>query len=128
MTGSTVWEEKAKQILDAFSSRINTSPSVFTQSLIALDFALGPTKEIIIAGEKNSTLVQDMIKEIHSRFVPSKVILLKEKNSELARYASFLKNYDEMERKPAVYICENYMCRMPVNNLENLRRLLSDNV
>ncbi len=128
MTGSTVWEEKAKQILDAFSSRINTSPSVFTQSLIALDFALGPTKEIIIAGEKNSTLVQDMIKEIYSRFVPSKVILLKEKNSELARYASFLKNYDEMERKPAVYICENYMCRMPVNNLENLRRLLSDNV
>ena len=125
MTGNIGLEEKAKQILDTYSSRINSSPSAFTQSLIALDFALGPSKEIIIIGNKKSNIVKNMLKEIRKFFIPNKIILLKGKRNRIIEYAPFLRNYNLINGNPAVFICENYQCKLPVDSIELLRKELN---
>ena len=53
LTGNNDFEEKASQILNSFSSTINDFPTGYTNTLIALDFSIGPSYEIIIVGGKN---------------------------------------------------------------------------
>ncbi len=50
ITADSSFEEKADKINKAFSNQIRKYPAGFTQFLIALDFAIGPSYEIILAG------------------------------------------------------------------------------
>ena len=52
ITANSSFEEKADKINKAFSNQVRKYPAGFTQFLIALDFAVGPSYEIILAGDK----------------------------------------------------------------------------
>ena len=53
------FEEKAERLFKAFSSEISRMPDAYSQMLIALDFGLGPSKEIVIAGDINTQVCQN---------------------------------------------------------------------
>jgi hypothetical protein len=96
--------------------------------LTALDFQAGPTKEIIIAGNADSPDVKQMLKLIHSTFLPNAVVLLHEPDkadSALYNAVPFIKNQTAKEGKATVYVCENYTCNKPVNNTAELEKLIT---
>ena len=62
------FEEKAESLLKTFSGDISHVPAVYTQMLAALDFALGPSKEIVLTAEKGSIDTPRMINSIYRRF------------------------------------------------------------
>ncbi|HSP88302.1 MAG TPA: hypothetical protein VLN45_09220, partial [Ignavibacteriaceae bacterium] len=121
ITANTEFEEKAEMINKIFSSSIRKYPSGFTQFLIALDFATGPSKEIIISGEDHNSFHSIILE----KFIPSKVVL---KISSIAdpilKLAPYLKNYMPVDNKTEFFICENYICNLPVDNSESLKNLL----
>ncbi|MFH0793841.1 MAG: hypothetical protein V2A74_07400, partial [bacterium] len=75
ITANKDYKEKAFALQKAFSENIRNSPVAFAQSLVALDFALGPTQEIVIAGDAASSDTQAMAKLIRTRFLPRVVLL-----------------------------------------------------
>ncbi len=121
ITGNSDYEKKVSLIIKTFSEMIENSPQAFTQSLIALDFAFGPSKEIIISGEKNSSATKEMLKLIRGKYTPNKVIIFSsEEKDQMEIISSLLREYSPNDNKTTVYICENYKCNMPITSAEEL--------
>lgn len=125
ITGNSVYEKKASAITKNFSAMIESSPQAFTQTLAALDFAFGPSKEIIISGERDSSTTKEMLKAIREKYNPNKVIIFNSKEKDQMEIISpLLREYSLQDNQTAVYICENYKCNMPVTTAEQLRATL----
>lgn len=119
--------DRAKQVLDAFSRRIQQSPASLSAMLIALDFWIGPTQEIVIAGDRRRQDTKEMLRLIHGKFLPNTVILFHETGQAgeaIEKIVPFLKGQTAIDDKVTVYVCKNYVCKQPVNEVDALETLL----
>ncbi|MDD5730759.1 MAG: thioredoxin domain-containing protein [Candidatus Omnitrophica bacterium] len=127
LLGERNFERKAEAALAAFSSKIWETPSAYAQALIALDFVLGPHEEIVIAADKTAD-AEEMLLEIHKRFLPNKVVMFRPKSPDEAvqviNLAPFSKDYILLEDKPTAYVCVNHLCNSPTNSIETLKQKL----
>jgi len=125
LTGDTIYEEKANQLVRAFSNAVKNSPIAFSQFLASLDFAFGPSKEIVIIGKKDNSESEKVLNFIREKFIPNKVILFKEEEGQaLADIAKFTIDQKPLNGKTTFYVCENFNCKMPVTELKELKKLL----
>ena len=121
MTGETRYEEKANQLLHAFSAEVTRLPSAHSQMMIAMDFALGPSSEVVIAGALESEDTKKMLRTLESRFVPRKVVLLRhpgKEYDEIVDIAKFSENLVSVDGKITVYVCKAYVCNLPTADAE----------
>ena len=127
ITGNTDYESKASQISKTFSYNLNSMPSAFTQTLVSLDFAFGPTYEIVIAGSYKTDISNELLKKVRNIYLPNKTILFNlSRVEDLAKIAPFISNYKQIENKTAVYVCQNYICKQPVFDSDSLTELLEN--
>ena len=121
-------EKKAESLFSAFSSQIRQNPEAYVQVLIALDFALGPSQEIVIAAGEGAPETKEFLKAIYSRFIPNKVLVF-HPNEVRAKTAiealvPFIENQLPVNNKPTVYVCKNYVCQFPTTKLSEMEKLL----
>jgi uncharacterized protein YyaL (SSP411 family) len=129
LTGETKLEDKAAELMRAFAGKVSLSPSAYTHLMIALDFALGPSSEVVIAGDLKADKTQKMLEALHSRFIPRKVLLLRsstEKAGEIARMAKFTEYMVSTNGKPTAYVCQNHTCKLPTADPETMLQLLGE--
>lgn len=120
--------EQGGKVFDAFSQQLQRLPAYSPILLTAWDFQVGPRQEIIIAGKADSPDVKKMLKLIRGKFLPNSVILLHETdktNSALYNIVPFIKNQTAIDGKATAYICENYICKKPVKNIDEFEKLLA---
>jgi uncharacterized protein YyaL (SSP411 family) len=122
------FEKRAQRLFGAFSAQISQNPESFAQMLIALDFALGPSREIVIAGDESAPAVKGFLKAVSSRFLPNKVVALHpgegKARTAIESLIPFIKNQLPIEGRPAAYVCTNYVCQFPVTEVSELEKLL----
>jgi len=83
--------------------------------------------QIILAGNPKDQQIKEMLREIHSRHKPNKIILFADQKSGsqfLSQYSSVIKDIKMVEGKPTAYVCENYSCSLPVNTPTSLGKIL----
>jgi uncharacterized protein len=127
MTGNTTWEEHADRMFKAFFHLVSDFPSAYTHFLHAVDFALGPGKEILIAGDLGQDMTQRMVEIIHAAFMPNRVLLhrgLGEDAVRLAKLAPFTSALQAGDGRSTVYLCENFACSSPITSTEELKQAL----
>ena len=120
--------ELGGKALDAFSQQLQQSPTYSSAMLKALDFQLGPTREIIIAGDADRPDTKKMLQLIHEKYLPNVIVLLHEvnkDNSALYDIVPFVKNQAVIDGKATAYVCENYTCNKPVNNIAEFEKLIA---
>jgi uncharacterized protein YyaL (SSP411 family) len=122
-------EEKASQTLALFRSVMVRSAMASAQMQLGLGFALGPTFEIAVIGDSQSSETQAMLRAIHRRHLPNKVIALRapEQSLEIDELLPVLAGKPNEPGKTAVYICQDYTCHAPVYDLADLEKSL-DNI
>jgi len=120
-TGRQDFREKAELTLKAFGGSMESSPYSHTYMLCALDFWLG-SKEMVVAGAAGEKVVQDMVSEIHRRFLPNKVLALAA--DDVPEILPLTEGKTEIAGKPAVYICEDFSCKSPITGLDSLKKQL----
>jgi uncharacterized protein YyaL (SSP411 family) len=128
MTGHQEWYQLAERTLALFAERLRTAPTEMPQMLVALDFYLVHPKQIIVAGEIGSEETKAVLRVINERFIPSKVVMLAEGGEgqkELSEYNPIIQNMGMRDGKPTVYLCENFACKLPINDTDVLREVLS---
>ncbi|MEL6820119.1 MAG: hypothetical protein AAFP70_00060, partial [Calditrichota bacterium] len=66
--------------------------------------------------------------EIRKRFLPNAIVLLKtEDNKErLARIAPFTKDLQVKKDETTAYVCRNYACGLPTNDVAKMVELLTE--
>lgn len=125
MTANAGFEEIAEQIGRAFSGTILQAPMAYTQMMAALDFAFGPTSEVVIAGEKDASDTNAMLSALRREFIPSKVVILRPiEDSKITDFAEFTGNLTSIDGRATAYVCRNYSCRFPVTDAGNMLELL----
>ena len=120
----------AEKDISTFGARLQQYPEVAPQMLVALEWSLSTPKEIIIAGDLSSADTRALLKEIHQRFIPNKVVLLLDNGASRKRIAQLLPFTTDMKMlngKATVYICENYACQLPTSDRAVVAQLLSKN-
>ncbi|NVM01792.1 MAG: thioredoxin domain-containing protein [Candidatus Helarchaeota archaeon] len=127
ITGNSDYEDKAAKIGIAFSRKIMEMPSAYTQLMVALDFAIGPSYEVVIAGNSKGDDTEAMIKAIRNHFIPNKVIILnptEQKTPEIFQFVEFIKSQSSIEGKATAYVCSNYLCKTPTIKIDKMLELL----
>ena len=117
----------AEKTMESFGATISELPAAFSKFLIALDFAIGPTKEIVIAGEPDDEDTRKMLDAIRSRFIPGKVLILNaggEAGRETGQLIPHVKDLKKIDGRATAYICENFRCKLPTTDLQEMVSLL----
>jgi hypothetical protein len=117
----------AEQTLRLLSNQLQSAPHAMPQMLAAVDFSLDKPKQIIIAGKPNAPDTRAMLRAVHERFIPNKILLLADHGSGqdyLGQYLPFVKSMTMIEGKATAYVCENYACQLPTTQIEVMVRLL----
>jgi uncharacterized protein len=127
ITGNISYEGEAENIINLTSGQVRQAPQAFTMLLCALDFAVGPAYEIIIVGRPNADDTRRMLREIRARFIPNKIVVVKpagHDSPEIVQFADYIKAQTGIGGKATAYICHNYTCDMPTNDIGKFVELL----
>jgi uncharacterized protein len=128
LTGDEILTEMAEKQVKAFSGSIGEYPWGYTHFLRGVDFMLGPTREIVIAGKAGEPEVEAMLRSARQTFMPNAVVAFhpegKSGSSEIEKLVPFLKEQRSVDGKAAAYICENYACQAPVTDYQQFVEIL----
>jgi uncharacterized protein YyaL (SSP411 family) len=123
LTGNTDLEKKAGQLTRVFAAEVTEHPMAYTQLLVALDFMVGPSQEIVIAGDPDLETTWAMLNVVQRKFLPNKVVLLCPDGAEgkrLATLSPFVEPMHSVDHQPTVYLCEQYSCKKPITKVSEL--------
>ncbi|HEX6603164.1 MAG TPA: thioredoxin domain-containing protein, partial [Solirubrobacterales bacterium] len=115
LSGERRYEEWAAGVLRLFAPAAVRHPDAFGHLLQALDFHLSPTRELALCGEQ----VEPLAAVARERFRPRLVLAGGPEGTEVPE---LMHGRTEVDGRPAAYVCENFSCRMPVTDPEELRR------
>ena len=128
MTGDPELEVIGSEGLQAFAAQARGSPSAFLHLLSALDFALGPSSEVVVVGEAGSPETAEMLKALRSRFLPRKVVLGRPvgEDRRIVELAGFTAEMEALEGRTTAYVCSGRVCRQPTTDPAAVLKLLEE--
>jgi uncharacterized protein YyaL (SSP411 family) len=127
LTDSAERKAKADQTFAAFSNRLKRSPDALPQLMSAIDFGQSKAKQIIIAGKANAADTRAMLRLVHERYIPNRILILADGGAgqkQIVRWLPFVESMRPKDDKATAYICEDYVCRLPTADLKVMGRLL----
>jgi len=128
-TDRAEWRATAQKTLSAFAARLQSDPEAVPALVSALDFQLAQTKQILIAGDPTSQDTRALLREVNTRFLPNKILLLADGGigqQQLARWLPFVAGAHRMKDRATAYVCENYICKLPSADPQVIARLLEN--
>jgi uncharacterized protein len=124
ITGDEELKEKAQAQFNAFGGNVKKNPNSYAFFMMALLFNSVPTKEIVIAGNKENEDTRAMLEEINKRFLPMSTLVLNNGSEELYETAQFAKKQKKIKNSSTAYICDDFSCNEPTAAIEELVALL----
>ena len=98
--------------------------------MVALDFGLGTSYEVAVAGNPEAKATKAMLRALRTHFAPNKVVLLRpngEESPEIAGIAGFTEYIMRMDGRATAYVCGDYKCEMPTGDVVRMLELLGVN-
>jgi uncharacterized protein len=129
LTGDPDLEGKAVRVGSAFADTVREYSAGYTQLLGAVDFAIGPACEIVIAGDSEADDTKAMLLALRSRFMPNAIVLFRpseQKTPDIDRISDFAKTYGSPDGKARAYVCKDRNCQLPVTSISEMLELLKD--
>ncbi|HEY3434115.1 MAG TPA: thioredoxin domain-containing protein, partial [Solirubrobacterales bacterium] len=117
LTGERRYADRAEGVFALFGRPAVEHPDAFAHMLRALDFDLAPGREVALVGDQPAELAA----VVRERFRPHLVLAGGPEGSE---EPALLIGRTAVDGRPAAYVCENFACRLPVADAEELRKLL----
>ncbi len=129
LTERGAWRDGADKTFEALSGRVARSGAAVPQLMSALDFRRSTSKQIVIAGSPASADTQALLRLVHSRYIPNKVVVVADGGAQqqaLVKLVPFIADMTPRNGRATIYVCENYACRLPTNDVAVAAKLLSE--
>jgi uncharacterized protein YyaL (SSP411 family) len=125
LTAKQDYLDKVHSLLKAFAANISNHPAEYTGLLQTLAYTVKPRMEIVIAC-RTFEESRPFFQLINKRYMPLKTVLVvtDENRQELEKITELVKDKTPVNGSAAVYVCENYACRMPATSVEELEKIL----
>jgi uncharacterized protein len=123
LSGKGEWRDRAEEMLGSIQQAAVRYPTSFGKWLSALDFAVQPIQEAAVLGDLDdprTRSLQDVLWETYRPHLVAAAATFPppEGSPEL------LKDRPLQDGLPSIYLCQNFICRRPTNDSEELRRAL----
>jgi hypothetical protein len=129
LTARPELETRGRELMSAFSAEIADMPGTYSFMLAGLDFAIGPSREIVIAEGGDGATAREMAEAVYARFIPNTVVLMKPAAEDAAAriidLAPFLAGHRARDGRTAAYVCTDHSCLEPVSTVGDLEALLA---
>ena len=112
----------------AFAGQLNKTPTAMPQLLSAYEFSRHKPTQIIVAGRRGAGDTLAMQQIIADVFLPHKVVLFASNEqipASLSDQLEYLSLMTMLDDKATAYVCENFSCKKPTNDLGVLRDSLA---
>jgi hypothetical protein len=116
LTGEHTYEERGVSVLRLMHELSIKHPQAFGHLLQALDFHLARVKEVALVGDE----IRPLERVVRRAFRPHLVLAGGERDG-----VPLLEGREPVDGRAAAYVCEQFSCRAPVTEPEELERLLS---
>jgi len=122
LTGNTELEDRAARLSESASVLVNRMPSGFTGMLLGIDFAVGPTHEVVIAGDPDGSDTREMIAALRRQYLPNMVVIQRPERgeAEITRLAPYTATQQAIGGKATAYVCRNFVCDRPTTDLHKM--------
>jgi uncharacterized protein len=121
LTGEARWREAAERTLRCFGALLAGAPAALGEMLLAVDFALGEAKEIVLVRPRGADDAP-LLDVVRPQFLPSAVLVRAEEgNTELA----LARERPALRGAPTAYVCVRGACQLPVTAPAELRKMLA---
>ena len=108
------YRDAAERTLRALGPKIVQQSVAVPQMLVGLDYYLSPRREVVLAGDSG-----EFLRHIRARFLPHTITLRVD-----AAFFPGAANMRMLDGKATAYVCENYVCQLPTNQLVKFDELL----
>ena len=120
--------KRAARVLQAFDGTLQRAPLALPEMLVALDFQVGPTRQIVVAGTRDAPDTAAMLKAARKPFLPDSIVLLADggvSQAFLASHVDLFKDLKPLDGKATAYVCENFTCHLPTSDPAAMQKLLA---
>lgn len=120
-------EARGETLLEKGMAEFVKHPRAYAQQLCALDLALSPPLEIVLAAPRESSEVRLMLDAARHRLLPEGFLLLHTPDTgELTKRIPFLEGKTAKDGEARAYLCRDRSCRAPVVGLQAFQILLDE--
>ena len=117
VTGNDDYSAKGVTPLRALQQLLGRAPAATGHWLGALDFYVSLPKEIVIVGQTEHPSTAEMLAEVGSRFLPNRVIVgVSDPAAPPLQDSPLLEQRGMQDGAPTAYVCEHYVCQLPVTD------------
>ncbi len=119
-TGEARWHERAMEIVAPLVTVVARAPLAVAGLAAAMELAVGPMREIAIAGDPADPRTRALLTVAWRRFDPLSVLAFGSGSG-----VPLLDGRALVEDVPAAYVCRGFVCRAPVTGVAELQRELA---
>jgi hypothetical protein len=121
LTGDDRYRERAAMLFSAFHELLTRAPTALPEMLLALDFDLEPTQEIIVIRPPSGGDLASMLAPLRSAHLPNRVLVVATEGSDFRAHAAavpLVAGKLAQGGKVTAYVCENRVCKRPTTDPE----------
>ncbi len=123
-TGKEDYLRRAEKVLRLYYDAVEKQPFGLTAMLCALDYYLEKPKEIVLVGDPEDQVTQEMLRKIQSLYLPNKTLQVVKPGEPLGKTSPLLEGKSQIDGKSTAYVCQNFTCSSPVTEWDDLKELL----
>ena len=119
-TGRGDWRDLAEAALVSMQTMVARYPSAFGFWLSAVDFGIGPIQEVAILGAEDDPKRKSLNDTLWSAYRPNLVAAISS-YPPAADAPALLSDKKLLDGLPTAFVCQNFVCKQPVNSPEKFQ-------
>jgi uncharacterized protein len=126
LTATPDWEQAGLNALRPVLGVLGRAPTGFGHALGAADFALSRVREVAIVGRPEAEDTRTLLAEVWTTYQPNRVLAAAAPGDHTAQAeVPLLADRPTLEGRATAYVCEHFVCQLPVTDPEALAAQLA---
>jgi len=124
--GHGPWQARAEATLSAAGGYLRRAPSASLAMVAAVDFHVGPVYQIAIVGKGDDEGMGSLLGAARRLYLPNAVVAARDPSEASGEFSApdLVKRRKAIDSRTTAYVCEGFVCNLPVQEAEELVRQL----
>ena len=115
-TGDTAYLASFDMLYSAFDEILTRSPGALSEMLLAVDYSLDTTKEIVLVQPETGGDLDAMLAPIRNTFVPNRILSVTTQGEEMEKRGELVplvRHRVARQGQVTAYVCKKQVCLLP---------------
>src|SRR5699024_6057417 len=126
LTGEQLYMQRAEEMYYSFYEDVHAYPRAAVAVMNNLFHTDFPRKAVAIIGDGDDSVRREAVANIDKLARSNVSVLVAENAAEFKDIAPFASNYKKINDTTTIYVCENFSCKQPTNDMDTALSYLKD--